>query len=666
MRAREFAAVLLGVSILGSVMAARQGPPRLRVAFPVVDIGADALTSRQRAQRATISRFSVFNGFHFTDRVTESGITFRHRIVLDAGPTYKLAHYDHGNGVVAADVDGDDLTDLYFISQVGGNELWKNLGDGTFSNITSAAGVALKDRIGVTAAFADIDNDGDQDLFVTTVRGGNVLFENDGRGAFKNITRAAGVGMVAHSSGVVFFDYDKDGLVDLFVCNVGKYTTDRKGPDGAYVAFTDAFQGHLFPGRYEQSVLYRNLGGNRFGDVTTTVGLTQRAWSGDAMVADLNRDGWPDLLVLNMAGSQLYLQNVEGRRFVDATAQYFTKTPMGAMGVASLDFDNDGRMDVFFTDMHVDMLKEQGPEFEKTKLEELRRPMTDMPINMPAEMAPAKGSRALMGMGALDDYVLGNAFYRDTGRGVFEELSDRLRVETYWPWGTSVGDLNADGWPDLFVTGSMNFPYRYGINSVLLNNAGREFLDAEFIVGIEPRKAGRTTTPWYVQDCSAAVRNLNLPGQGGALGPCGARKGTIEVMGALGSRASVIFDLDHDGDLDVVTSDFNSAPQVFLSDLSRQKALHWIAINLVGTVSNRNGLGATVRVVAGAQTYTQYVDGKSGYLSQSALPLYFGLGGASGLDRVEVDWPSGGKQVVRTGLGLNRVLTITEQKPDKP
>ena len=109
-------------------------------------------------------------------------------------------HYDHGNGVAVADVDGDGLDDLYFVTQVGANELWRNLGGGRFENVTAAAGVGVADAIGVTASFADIDNDGDPDLYVTTVRGGNVLFENDGNGAFRDISAASGLDYVGHSS----------------------------------------------------------------------------------------------------------------------------------------------------------------------------------------------------------------------------------------------------------------------------------------------------------------------------------------------------------------------------------------------------------------------------------------------------------------------------------
>jgi hypothetical protein len=279
--------------------------------------------------------------------VKESGITFVQRAVEDVTKNYMAVHYDHGNGIAVADVDGDGLYDIYFANQVGGNELWKNLGAGKFKNITQEAGVGLSDRISVAAAFADIDNDGDQDLFVTTVRGGNVLFENDGHGHFKDISKEAGLDLVSHSSGALFFDYDNDGLLDLLVCNVGKYTSDEKGADGEYVGLRDAFHGHMHPDRFEYPVLYKNMGHNRFKDVTADVGLHPRGWCGDASFADINGDGRPDLLILNMVGHSHYYENVDGQKFVDKTEQYFPKTPFGSMGLKFVDFDNDGRPDLF-------------------------------------------------------------------------------------------------------------------------------------------------------------------------------------------------------------------------------------------------------------------------------------------------------------------------------
>src|SRR5580692_6799128 len=298
-----------------------------QVRYPDPDIGIDSLAARAKTQEQTASEFKVFYQFHFADKIKEGGITFVNHVVDDASIDYKPVHYDHGTGIAVADVDNDGLYDIYFVNQVGGNELWKNLGGGKFKNITKEAGVGLPDRISVTASFADIDNDGDQDLFVTTVRGGNVLFKNDGHGHFKDITQEAGLGLVAHSSGAFFFDYDNDGLLDLLVCNVGMYTNDEKGPDGEYVAFKDGFFGHLHPERFEHPVLYKNLGHHHFKDVTAEMGLHPHGWCGDASFGDLNGTGWPSIYFLNMQGSNSYYENEGGKIFIDKTAQYFPRTP---------------------------------------------------------------------------------------------------------------------------------------------------------------------------------------------------------------------------------------------------------------------------------------------------------------------------------------------------
>ncbi|HYS62189.1 MAG TPA: VCBS repeat-containing protein, partial [Gemmatimonadales bacterium] len=141
--------------------------------------GAPAwLLERARQERELAARSSVVHDFGFTDGRAASGISFENHVVDDAGKAYKKVHYDHGTGLCAADVDGDGLPDLYFVTQLGTNELWKNLGGGRFTNITDEAGLTMRDAVAVGCAFADIDNDGDPDLFVTTVRHGNRLFEN--------------------------------------------------------------------------------------------------------------------------------------------------------------------------------------------------------------------------------------------------------------------------------------------------------------------------------------------------------------------------------------------------------------------------------------------------------------------------------------------------------
>ena len=324
-----------------SLAAQEAASPLPEVPYPKQDPGLNTLESRQKEQLETANQFKVYYQFHFKDELQGSGITFRHHATVYGKERYMRNHYDHGSGIAVTDIDGDGLYDIYFVNQVGGNELWKNLGNGKFKNITDEAGVGLKDRINVGAAFADVDNSGHEDLFVTTVNEGNALFQNDGHGHFKDITQEAGVGLIAHSSGAMFFDYDNDGLVDLLVCNVGVYTSDEKDADGAYVGLKDAFFGHLHPERYEHPVLYKNMGNYKFKDVTAEVELDPHGWCGDATFADVNGDGWPDIFFLNMQGGDHYFENQDGKKFVEKTQEYFPKTPWGAMGVKFFDYDND-------------------------------------------------------------------------------------------------------------------------------------------------------------------------------------------------------------------------------------------------------------------------------------------------------------------------------------
>jgi enediyne biosynthesis protein E4 len=601
------------------------------------------LRERKQLQEEAAKQFQAFYGFQFTDRVTESGITFQDHAATDAGRTYKAAHYDHGSGIAVADVFGDGMLDIYFVDQLGQCQLWRNLGHGKFENITESAGVGMDGKVCVGATFADFDNDGLPDLFVTTVKFGNVLFHNLGNGKFKDVTTEAGLDYKGHSSGAVAFDFDNDGLLDLLVVNVGIYTTDQKNPDGSYRALEDAFQGHLHPERTEHSILYKNMGGLKFKDVTKEMNFMYDGWSGDASFCDLNGDGWPDVYVLNMEGQNHYFENQQGKGFVDKTLTYFPKTPWGAMGIKFFDYNNDGLMDLYITDMHSDMTGRQVDLAQNFDLN-IEKAKSD-------EWCGAGWKDSLLKGVNIDHSMFGNAFFRNEGGGKFKEVSDQLGVETYWPWGLSVGDLNADGFDDIFVAAGMGYPFRYSINNVLLNDGGRRFFDAEFLVGVEPRAAHNLVRNQFTLDCDGADKDNPL---------CAGGSGKVTIRGVSSSRSSAIFDVDDDGALDIVVNDFNGPPQVLMSNLAQKKQIHFLKVKLIGTKSNRDGLGATVRVQAGGKSYMKYHDGKSGYLSQSLIPLYFGLGDATSVDRVEVQWPSGTKQVITSDIAMNGLLKITE------
>ena len=605
-----------------------------------------SLEANKAKQIQAASAWKTYHDFQFVDRRAESGILFEQHPVDDAAKNYKAVHYDHGTAVAVADVDGDGRLDLYFVNQIGGNQLWRNLGQGKFEEITASAGVALAGKVSVAASFADIDNDGLPDLFVTTVRMGNALFKNLGHGRFKDITAASGleVKVPAHSSGAVFFDFNRDGLLDLFVVNVGVYTRNETGRGGFFLGRSDAFQGHQFPARSEQSVLYQNLGGGKFVDVSRKTGLEHRGWSGDATFCDLNQDGFPDLYVLSMSGGDKYYENDHGQHFIEKTADYFPKTPWGAMGVKFFDFNLDGLMDLYVTDMHSDMSPGQmkagdedfSPRFEKRKSD----------VWCAVDWTPTTWRSA-------SNNIFGNAFYLNQGQGPFSEVSAQVGAETYWPWGITVADLNADGYEDVFVTAGMGYPLRYAINSVLLNEGGQRFVDSEFVLGVEPRAGNRIEKEFFVLDCSGEDKRHPL---------CRGLTGKVSVTGTTSSRGSVAFDLDDDGDLDLVTNEWNDRPQVLISNLAATRPVHFLKVKLVGSVSNRDALGTTVKVRSGGKTYTKYHDGKSGYLAQSSSPLYFGLDDATRIDGIDVLWPSGKKQTLTEGIPVNALLTITENR----
>jgi len=289
-------------------------------------------------------------------------------------------------------------------------------------------------------------------------------------------------------------------------------------------------------------------------------------------------------------------------------------------------------MDLFITDMHSDMSKDVFGADEKLK----------------ADIAYTESFLKTDGMS-----IFGNAFYRNDGNGQFTEISDQINAETYWPWGLSTSDINADGFQDVFITAGMNFPFRYAPNSLLLNNKGLNFIDSEYILEVEPRLNKQTAAPAFALDCNSANKTHRL---------CQNQTDQKVVWAALGSRSSVIFDHDQDGDQDIVTLEFNHAPMVLTSNLSEKKDINFLNINLIGSQSNRNGIGATVKVFAGKDHYTQVNDTKSGYLSQSIYPLYFGLGSNQKIDKVEVIWPSGVTQTISKGIIRNQTLSIKEPK----
>ncbi len=563
----------------------------------------------------------------FREVAADSGIDFTMRFLAgEQGADFKINLYDHGAGVSVADVDGDRIDDVYLLNQLGPNALFRSRGDGTFEDITAKAGVALSDRICTSASFADFDNDGDQDLFVASTRGGNTLFTNDGSGAFTDTTEAAGLSLVAHSQGVAFFDYDRDGWLDLFVTNTAEWTNHSWNAEGRYyTGKADFFD--LVESRLERNRMYRNLGDGTFEDTTRTTGLAGLGWGGDIAVFDYDNDGDPDLFVTNMFGASQLYRNDDGQHFADVTEEVLKSTSWGAVGCKPLDVDRDGLLDLYVVDMHSDMWIPPGIAgdgiVETRKYKDVTGPLLDWE-HVTQEQADEYVNR-LGGLNPLAG-IFGNSLYRNAGEGRMEEVSDAVGAENFWPWGIASADFDQNGYEDAFIPCGMGHPFFIWRNLLLMNDDGH-FEMRETSEGIEPRPDGPRL-------------DVEIDGK----------------RAASSSRSAAVIDLLRDGRPDLIVNNFNERAYVYRNEFP---AKSWVAFRLRGTRSNRDAVGAVVRVYVGRSVMVRQVNAAGGYLAQSTKSLLFGLDDAKAIDRVEIRWPSGDLQTLE-GIELGRYHEVVE------
>jgi hypothetical protein len=569
----------------------------------------------------------------FDEQASAAGINFRMAFLpAEQGEKFKINLYDHGCGVAVGDFDGDGFEDVYFCNQLGKNALYRNKGDGTFEDVTESAGVGLGDRICVAATFADYDNDGKLDLYVTSTRGGNVLFRNLGNGKFKDVTKEAGLTLIKHSQTAAFFDYDNDGLLDLFVTNTAAWTLPQLDPAKRYFpGLADFWEMAQSP--IEYNVLYRNNGDGTFTDVTEKAGLKGKGWGGDVAIFDFDGDGRLDLFVTNMFGaSQLYRNNGDGT-FTDVTKATLGRTSWGAIGAKAFDFNNDGRLDLLVVDMHSDMWFDtpdnpstiaKAKENAKKKFKFVTGPFGESP-----GLDVTEQRFALTFKIKYEDVVFGNTLFRRNAGGGFDEVSDPANMETFWPWGIGVGDFDNDGFEDVYLPTGMGYPFCYWPSALMMNKGDGTFDDRADSLGIEPPPRGI-----YLDDKI-----------GGKPAP-------------RSSRCCAVADFDGDGRLDIVTNNFNDQPYYFRNKLPQK---NWLAFRLQGTKSNRDAIGALVKLEAGKEVMLRQVHAAGGYLSHSSRTVHFGLGDRTGVDRITIRWPSGLEQKIDRPE-INKLHQIVEPK----
>ena len=541
------------------------------------------------------------------------------------------------HGVSVGDADGDGLEDLYVAQPAGlPNRLYRARGDSSFEDITERAGLGVLDDT-AQSLFADVDNDGDQDLVLATGTK-PLLFVNDGTGRFSNLPDAFRFERPLQGvlTSIAMADYDRDSFLDLYLCVYSYFFGAGEEKAGTPAPYYDARNGP--PG-----VLFRNDGRGRFIEVTKESGLDigNDRYHFAAAWADYDNNGWPDLLVANDFGSKNLYRNLgprDGRvMFEDVAADAGVLDHGAGMSATFLDYDNDGLLDIY-----------TGNMWSASGLR-----VTSAPAFMPE--APPE-VRALYRR-----HARGNSLFKNRGDGRFEERTLEARAEMgRWAWSSDALDFDNDGWEDLYI-----------VNGMLTRERGRDDLESFFwrqvvarsplarVKGTPYDDAWRAINQLLIHESIASrQRNVFLRNDGAG--------GFDEVSGALGldldqdGRSFAVLDIERDGDPDLVVMAARQAPQirVFRNDFATRGAS--LAIRLTGTASNRDAIGARVTVETDRLRRTRIVQAGSGFLSQHSKELLFGLGPSQRVLKVTVDWPSGGKQVV-TDVTPNSRLRITEK-----
>ncbi|MBD5778078.1 VCBS repeat-containing protein [Pelagicoccus sp. NFK12] len=507
-----------------------------------------------------------------------------------------------GTGVAIGDYDKDGLADVYIVSKLDTGRLFRNLGDFRFEDVTEAAG--LVDASGAWkqgAAFVDVNNDGFLDLHVCRSRAANLLYLNRGDGRFEEVGQERGLAVVDGSGMACFADYDRDGWLDMYLQT--NLMDSVASPDG------------------QRDRLFRNEGHGYFREVTEEAGILGTLTQGhSATWWDFDEDGWQDLYVANDFGPPdfLYRNNGDGT-FTNVLDETVPHTSFSSMGADLGDVNNDGHIDFFVSDM-------AGSTLEKE-----HRGQSDSRALLDARRNESKGT-------ALQ--LLKNALYENSGKGRFYEAAILAGISaTDWTWSTRFEDLDNDGRLDLFVTNGMDREQ----NNLDLIEKRMASVNAWGRIGI------LKASPVLEQANFAFANRGDLQFE-----EVGEQWGLHEKGVSFGAAFG---DLDNDGDLDLVYTNYEAGPTVLRND---SQAGQRVIVLLKGVHSNRFGLGARIELVSESGLQVRELVSARGYLSTSETIAHFGLGEDQGIESLTVHWPSGIEQRYE-GLAAGFRYTIEEE-----
>jgi hypothetical protein len=594
----------------------RYAKPLLVLAF-VAMLATPALVRRFSHPGAAAPDPGARYGFRLTESARAAGVSFVHEApTLDA----KLAHImpqvaSMGAAVAVTDVDADGHNDFYVTNSREGsqNHFYRNRGDGTFEEIAPRLGVASVNEAGtgvsMGAVFGDYDNDGFEDLFLYKW-GRPELYHNDGGRAFTRVTTAS-LPPWANINTALWFDYDRDGRLDLFL---GGYYSER-------LNLWQLADTKIMPESFEyannggRKYLYRNLGGGRFEEVSAKVGLSSTRWALAAVAADLRGTGYPDLFIANDYGvSELFLN--DGGRFREAGREAGVGyAPKSGMNASVGDVLNQGRFAIY-----VSNISEEGILLQGNNL-----------------WVPSGGSRE---------------------RPVYENMARAMGVDLGgWSFGAQFGDLNNDGFLDLYlvngyVSASRDESYWYdyskvagGHNIVIGDAANWPAMGNRSLAGYQPKKL-------WINDGSGAFVDV------------------AQMVGAVDrfdGRAVALADFANRGSLDIAVANQKGPLLLYKNDVTPDR--QWIAFTLEGgcrddagakPCTNRSAIGAQVEVFWNGRRQVQEVSGGSGFCAQNQRRLHFGLGSAASAQAVRavIRWPSGKTQELAPAIG--RVHRVQE------